>query len=58
MFWQKLIRRQPLPNRNETDEALENTESGPNLEKFLTLPALIFLNVSNSIGSGKFLTLL
>lgn len=52
MFWQKLIRRQQLPNR---DGALDESENNTNLDRYLTLPALIFLNVSNSIGSGIYL---
>ena len=48
MFFEKLTRRQ-LNLRFDEDS---NIQDRPHLERSLTLPALVFLNVSSSIGSG------
>lgn len=57
-FIQKLTRRQHLAgnstetNQNDTEQS-DNQISTSHLKRTLNLPALIFLNISCSIGSGK-----
>lgn len=49
-FLRKLIRRQSFKADSHIGNGNENIV--PNLERKLNLTALVFLNVSNSIGSG------
>lgn len=51
-FFNKLTRRQVNLKREDEREINEDEES--HLERRLNLPSLIFLNVSCSIGSGKY----